>query len=920
MKPGPSSFLHVVSIVVGILFTVVALPARAQVAGSITGMVIDQTGNPLSGVKISARSETQIGGTKVTYSGADGTFRLPSLATGTFEVRASAPKMQEVLQRDVKVGITSATDITIMMEVRGKTEEVQVIEKAPTVSTTAANVRTVYDLDFVENLPIDGLATKVEPFVNNNTPGAGASGDRFRGGTNRQNQFMVEGFSMGNQRYTMKSLATIEAQTAAYGADNAATQGAVVNMVTKSGSNRFEFDMSGFYEDNRISPWRERADPTAPVTRFNLNPGFSGPIIKDKLWFYANVEARHEYLGFDRDPAGQAPQLPPQQGYFGRGSFKLTWQIAPRHKLSSFSLYNREAYSAQSDGNYDREQDTFYNIPRMSAFTSLTWEALLHESLFYRAQVGIQGNESQWIPNMCRSDPNCWHISPVENVVGRTLRLRNYEQVLYEQFKAFEVINTLEYFPKWSQKIGQHAFKFQSRYFVKNETNTLGVPGDKKTILASGRNDREIEYYANDPRLDGEARSGWFIRSATGTLLLHSLTDSMRLGRFVTLNAGIGLTNTISQTSAGKGGLNLHAFTPHASSIWDMTKDGKTVMRGSFAQYVDADAVRISRYALGDQVSRECRWNEETQRYDLACEYRGGASKSTFGLPCGPQGVTPDGRNCRTELNLPKMWEYTLGFEREVLTGLSLSSDLIYRRFTRPYEVMETNRIWNEAGSALSTLGGYRNGRAEQITDVETPAGAGRRYKGVTMAARQREGRMRAQIGYTWSRLDGNVDNGGDTNYYGDIPARDIYLWGPLQDDHRHDVRGAITYSLTEWLSFGTTLSFTSGAPYPQLFRNSVTGRYEDFRARNGMSTGANVNDPTDDRGQRLPDLTRVNLRLNANLRPLIGHNAEVSMDVLNALNTRTPTAVFTESGPTFGLPRTLQSRMLVRFGARYRY
>jgi hypothetical protein len=261
-----------------------------------------------------------------------------------------------------------------------------------------------------------------------------------------------------------------------------------------------------------------------------------------------------------------------------------------------------------------------------------------------------------------------------------------------------------------------------------------------------------------------------------------------------------------------------------------------------------------------------------------------------------------------------------MGFEREVATGVSLSSDLIYRRFTRPYEVMETNRIWNDAGSALSSLGGYRNGRAEQITDVETPAGAGRRYTGFTVAARKREGKMRAQIGYTWSKLYGNVDNGGDTNLYGDIPARDIYLWGPLQDDHRHDLRGAITYAFTDWLSFGTTVSFQTGAPYPQLFRNSVTGRYEDYRAQNGKTAGPNINDPSDDRGTRLPDVTRLNLRLNANLRPLIGHNAEVSMDVLNALNTRTPTAVFTEAGPTYGLPRTLQSRMLVRFGARYRY
>jgi hypothetical protein len=918
MKLGPSSF------VLGLVGAAVLLSAttvQAQVAGSITGMVIDQTGAPLSGVKISARSETQIGGAKVTYSAADGTFRLPGLNTGTFELRATAPKLQEVLQRDIKVGITSATDVTIMMEVRGATEEVQVIEKAPTVSTTAANVKTVYDLDFVESLPLDGLATKVEPFVNNNTPGAGAGGDRFRGGTNRQNQFMVEGFSMGNQRYTMKSLATIEAQTAAYGADNAATQGAVVNMVTKSGSNKFEFDISGFYEDNRISPWREPADSRSPVTRLNINPGFSGPIIKDKLWFYANVEARHEYVGFDPDPAGISPNLPAQQGLFGRGSFKLTWQVTPRNKLSSFSLYNREAYSAQSDGNYDREQDTFFNIPRMSAFTSLTWESLLAESLFYRAQVGIQGNESQWIPNMCRTDDNCWHIPPVENVVGRTLRLRNYEQVLYEQFKAFEVINTLEYFPKFlNSRFGQHAFKFQSRYFVKNEVNTLGVPGDRKTTLAAGRNDRETEYFSNDPRLDGEAHHGWFIRSATGTLLLNSLSDSMRLGRYVTLNAGLALTNTVSQTSAGKGGLDLFAFTPHVSSIWDMTRDGKTVLRGSFAQYVDADAVRISRYALGDQVSRECRWSEETQSYSVGCEYRGGASKSTFGLPCGPQGITPDGKDCRQQLKLPRMWEYTLGFEREVVTGLSLSSDLIYRDFTNPYEVSETNRIWNDAGSGLATLGGYRNGRAEQITDVETASGAGRKYKGVTVAARKREGKLRAQLGYTWSRLEGNVDNGGDTNLFGDIPGRDVYLWGPLQDDHRHDIRGSLTYAATNWLSFGSTLSFTSGAPYSRLYRNSVTGKAEDYRARLGYDPGNNLNSAEDDRQLRLPDITRINFKVNTNLKPLIGQNADLFVDLLNVLNLRTTTGVITENGPTFGAPRTLMNRMLVRFGGRYRY
>ena len=917
MKLVPA--LALAAVVVGAIVGPFMGPAHGQVAGSIIGNVIDETGNPLPGVRIAARSPTQIGGTKITYSAADGSFRLPSLQPGAFEVRASGPKLKDVLQRDVQVTITSSTEVTIVMEVRGAAEEIQVIERAPTVSTTAANVRTVYDLEFVEALPIDGLATKVEPFVNNNTPGAGAGGDRFRGGTNRQNQFMVEGFSMGNQRYTMKSLATIEAQTAAYGAENANTQGAVVNMVTKSGSNKFEFDVSAFYEDNRIFPSRSNGDSLAPTTRLNVNPGISGPIIKDKLWFYANVEARHEYQGFESDPAGLALDLPPQKALFGRGSFKLTWQVSPRHKLSSFSLYNRESYSAWSDGNYDRENATFYTTPRMSAFTSLSWEALFTDSLFYRAQLGLQTHESQWIPADC-ADATCWHISPIEQTFPRTIRQQNYEQVLYEQFRAVETINTVEWFPKW-RLLGDHSVKLSNRFKISNDVNTLGVPGDRKLFLTGGRFDRQVEYFSNDPRIDGQARSGYFIRSATGNMMLTSLTDSMRLGRYMTVNAGVALTSTTSETGvADAGKLDLSAWTPHLSTIYDLTHDGRTVVRGSFASYVDADSVRISKLALGDQVSRDCKWDEATQSFSRECEYRGGRSKTTFGLPCGPSGLTATGERCNEDLQMPRMWEYTFGVERELLPGVSLGTDFIYRHFTNPYEMRETNRIWNGSGSALEASGMYRNGIAEQIQDVGTPDGAGRKYKGVTAIVRKREGRLKGQLGYTWSRLDGNVDNGGENNLYGDIPGRDIYLWGALQDDHRHDIRGALTYAVLPWLSLGSTYSYSSGSPYTRFYRNPTSGRFEDLHARVGVDPGTNINDPADDRALRLPDVQRLNLKVSSNLRPLIGHNAEVFVDLLNVLNLRTPTAVVVENGPNFGAPRTLMNRTLMRLGARYRY
>jgi hypothetical protein len=73
-------------------------PTAAQVVGSIVGHVYDQGGQPLKGIRISGRSDTQIGGEKIAYSNDDGYFRLAGLQPGIFELRASAPKLKTVLQ------------------------------------------------------------------------------------------------------------------------------------------------------------------------------------------------------------------------------------------------------------------------------------------------------------------------------------------------------------------------------------------------------------------------------------------------------------------------------------------------------------------------------------------------------------------------------------------------------------------------------------------------------------------------------------------------------------------------------------------------------------------------------------------------------------------------------------------------------
>src|SRR6185436_1440222 len=112
---------------------------------------------------------------------------------------------------------------------------------------------------------------------------------------------------------------------------------------------------------------------------------------------------------------------------------------------------------------------------------------------------------------------------------------------------------------------------------------------------------------------------------------------------------------------------------PTFSEAWDASHDGRTVLRGSLNQYVDVDMVNIARHSLGSQASQNCKWDPNTSTFTSGCVFSGGRSANTFGSPCGPSGIAPDGTDCHEKLKIPRTWEYTLGGEREVVQGLALS-------------------------------------------------------------------------------------------------------------------------------------------------------------------------------------------------------------------------------------------------------
>jgi hypothetical protein len=909
-----------------VLVSVAGLPAAALAqgtSGSIVGYVFDQTGAPIKGVRVIATSPTQIGGTKTSYSNEEGMFRVPNLFPGTFELRASAPKLKTIVQKDVKVGINATAEVNLVMEVESQgVEEVKIVEKAPLVSTTKPNLKETYDLDFVEATPHASRDNIFSQLINE-TPG-GING-HVRGGTDSQAVFTQDGFFMRGQFPVLKSAAAFEIQSGGYGADNPMASGGLVNLVTKTGSNKWEFEFNAEGVLNQLVLFRDKLDSNSGLYFFVINPAISGPIIKDKLWFAFATETHllhntnNQGTAIDRgkDPQGEFPDPLPYDKFIQKGTLKLTWQMNSRNKLSTLTNFDlpHEWNMINGQGVSAEAQQERQGV---RLFQGLTWESLLGDNVVWRSQVAGTAIPQHIWPTTCNSDPaNCDFIPSATNKFPRTTLFGNNNNHERDDLWSIQFQNRLDWFLS-TKSAGEHNIQLKDDFYAELETRRFSKPGNQFTSFNGEVPDTQTTYYSNDPRYEAP-RYGWFIATTNVTRHTATLVDAWRPTRHLTLTPGI--NNVFATASNGRGDDlgSLMTWTPTVSAAWDATHDGRTVIRGSFNIYSDIDMVNIARHSLGSQAQQVCKWDSATSSYTKDCVFSGGLSPNTFGSPCGETGVDQSGQPCTHKLKIPRTWEYTAGGEREVTQGLALSLDFVYKKFSNLYEVNETNRIWNANGSELDRLGGYRDGRTQTVLNLDTPDGASRRYMGATFGVTKREGRFRARGTYTLSKLDGTVWNDLN-NPWGDIPGRDPYLYGPLPDDHRHEIKLNLVYAVTPWLSTGVMYNYYSGTPYSHLYRNDQTTNYENYRARIGYNPGTNVNDPTDDRQLRLPDLHDLDAQVRVNLQPLIGQKLELYAVILNTLGLRTTTAVVQNDTPDFGTQTGRLAPFRVRLGLNYRY
>jgi hypothetical protein len=298
-----------------ILFSIAPNVFSQMDQGSIVGTVLDSTGAAVANAKVKLVNE-QTGFTLERTADAVGAYTFTPIKIGNYTLTASADSFRSFEQRGINVTAGSRVEVPLTLGVASSDQTIEVSAAPPILQTQEASTGATVSADAIVQTP---LLNRNPIFVAQLTPGVvpaeqgsrGANKGDFsaNGQRSQQNNYILDGVDNNavlvdipnGASYVIKpvpdALAEFKVQTSNYNAEIGRAAGAVVNMSIKSGTNGFHGSLWEYWRNDVLNA-RDYFQTFKPKYRQNQFGGtIGGPIIKDKLFFFGDVEANRIIFG-----------------------------------------------------------------------------------------------------------------------------------------------------------------------------------------------------------------------------------------------------------------------------------------------------------------------------------------------------------------------------------------------------------------------------------------------------------------------------------------------------------------------------------------------------------------------------------------------------------------------------------------------
>jgi hypothetical protein len=886
-------------------------PAQAQVTrtGSLEGRVIDTNGLPLPGVSVTINSEALIRADLAAQTDQNGRYRFLSLPPGLYQVRFELAGFQAAVRENIRVSLSAATDLNVTLT-SGVTAEVTVIAETPTVDTKEVSLTTNLPAEFLQDTPVTRQALD---FIDM-TPGFHTR--TAHGSSDQENSVNLDGMEASDpwsggisSNFSIDIIEEIAVQMGGLKAEHSTSRGAVVNIITKSGGNKFSGDVGLHISHKDLQSDNAKGTPfegqeVGIEHEYSGSGTLGGPIVRDKAWFFGAFEYinRSDFEeGFPHDKPSEITLGDDDLFAFG----KLTWQVAPGDTLTLSLNYrkNDEDFDAASD---TRNEDSTRTDDNKYFIGNLNYRKTFGNNLLWNFQVGYLAQRAEQLSN---------GRSPAYQDRNTGFYTRGYGRDRGDNEYRYSVDTDFTYLvDDW---IGSHEIKAgisanlvrTDRYdeYLEGEHTYPGMSGDVYRIRTRGETPYDIIF-----RID-------FSRKVDYNFYGAYLQDTWRPTPRLVLSLGARLDyqyGYLPPQGGGREKLVLQGppadffydpelketmevikgtnISPRLGFVYDVTGDSKIVIKASYGRlYARGLATFVDEINPNDVIEYTYRLNP-----DWSLDTRRGWYSVRAGVD----------RRVDPNLKTPYMDELTVGIERELVPNLSLGLRYIRKWDRRMMEDVAENMLDYERLMSTGELV-WTNFEPVQGTDPVTgepitfwtqidedvipalilanPPGLHRDYSGFELTLnKQMSNNWMARVSYVFAKSSGNYPLTGDRividlsgPLYND-PNPMINLSGRDESERRHQIRINATYRGPWGLMASTFVKWWSGQRWARMVNSDDVG--VDL-AQGDWDVLA------EEMGSRgLPDQFLVDLRLEKAFWKI-----RLSADIFNLFNANTATNVW---------------------------
>lgn len=962
-------------------------PAMAnETSGSVSGYVIHRGSE--TGLKAVIKSKAT-GQTRTVDISDTGSFRFPQAQVGTYDIQILDAKGDVLKESQVRVTLGGNAVTNFDLAMGDDVERISVVGSTISmVNTTDTNTGlTIGETDF-DKLPVGRDTTAIALLAPGTTRGDTAFGNlaAFGGASVAENAYYINGLNVTNFRNGLGGSSVpfefykeFKVKTGGYSAEFGRSLGGVIDAVTKSGTNEFEVGANYFY-----SPDSLRED--SPNTRYRngriyipndkdegerkeANIWVSGPIIKDKLFFYALYNPR------DVSSAGLTAGSTASSSADGGQSYitddaddafwgaNLDWFITDDHHLQ-FTIFNDKSDTSEMSYGYDYANGRIESgdagvlttkkrggknwLLKYTGYLTddLTMSALYGRNKYDLSDINSAAAECKGVVDL-RSSTSDGYMGQYPSCSGSSYTPG--VAINKDERKAFRVDFEWTINDQHTVKFGYDSEKLES--FNDEFTYSGGELYVLRTLAPGGQLDND---WINNT---GNPLDYFYVRNRTlnGTFSTKSNAYYIEDQWQVTDNifASIGLRNDAFQNNSVNGRKFIdvdNQWAPRLGVTWDIQGDGTSKLFANYGLYYLPIANNTNVRVAGAEMDF---------RDYYAFGGMGADGVPIAGAQLGDRLISSNGGHPEDQLadkNIKPMYqeEWILGFEQEFAPGWLGSARYTHRDLKRVIDdycnaepgyaqFPQDCALINPGFGATIGLPDSSTGTGPTVETVHYTAEdfglpkAKRKYDAVTLELKHRQDNLMMAASYTWSHLRGNSegyvksDNGQDDagiTQDWDFPLLMDGAYGDLPNDRRHSFKFYGAYNITDAWTAGWNFSVQSGRPINAFGASTPTGdspAWGDTYYVTDPETGDVIRIPRGSMGTT-PWITNLDLST-AYTMHFNEVDVKLSLDIFNVLDASGTTEVyeFAESDPgspnaAYGLTSGYQSPRSVRLGVEVKY